>query len=206
MFLPLLPFVLAISGQAPPPQPPPQEVRPAIQVPAPAQRPVRKLYNETADARTQIADAIKAAADDGIRVLINWGANDDENCTKFQQAMSAGMPPQKMSDEYKVVMVDVAHLDRNQDVAATFKTSLEAGALPHLTILDKSGKIIAQQSSRAFGGGGSMPTPFDPKKIAEFLTEHQAAAAPAAEPIFRAAIEKGKREGKTIFVWFSAPW
>jgi hypothetical protein len=214
----MLPLVLVVSAALPSPAGSParqprwgaeQQTPPATQVQRPAAAP-RKIYNETADAKAQIAAALKAAAEDDIRVLINWGANDDENCTKFQQALYGGVPPvtpavqqirQKLSVEYRLVTVDVGHLDKNQDLAQAYQASLTAGALPYLTILDKNGKVLAQQSSREFASEAG----FDPDRIAAFLTKYQAPAADA-EPLFRAAVERAKREDKMVFLWFSAPW
>ena len=127
MVLHFLPLVLAMSGQAPPPQqappPPPQQSVPATPT-APARPPQapRKIYNETADAKALIANAVAGAEESDIRVLINWGANDDERCTKFTQVQRSPeiTTPRFFSDEYKVAYVDVGHLDKNMDVAATY--------------------------------------------------------------------------------------
>ena len=213
MLLQVVPLVLMMGVQGPP-NAPPQQAPPAAPVQRPAPAP-RKIYNDTADAKTQIVTALKGAADDDIRVLINWGANDDENCTKFQQAAFGAtqpMPPavqqirEKLADEYKLVTVDVGHLDKNQDLAQLYHATLAAGALPHLTILDKTGKVVAQQSSREFAAAAGAPAAFDPDKIVAFLAKNQAPLPGNAEPLFRAAIEKAKRENKEVFVWFSAPW
>jgi hypothetical protein len=203
MLLHVLPLVLAMSGQAPPQQaPPPQQVRPAIAV---ARQAPRKIYNETADAKAQIETALKGAAEDDIRVLINWGANDDENCSKFQTAMRAEREAStKLSNEYKVVAVDVGHLDKNQDLAHTYGAALAPGALPYLTVLDKAGKVIAAHAARDFNSDDD-PAAFDSKKILAFLTEHQVPS-PDARPLLDAAVGRAKREDKHVFVWFSAPW
>ena len=207
MLAPVVPLLLMLGGQAPPP---PQAV-PAI----PAQRPQQppKLYNETADARVQIEAALKAAAEDDIRVLLNWGANDDEACTKFQQDVSGRGSTNpayeiirtKLSNEYRTVRIDVGHLDKNQDLAAAYGVKLSAGSLPHLTVLDKQGKVLAQQSSRELAAPPGGPTVYDPEKIAAFLKQHQVAAVPA-DPLLAAALAEAKRDGKYVFLWFSAPW
>jgi len=209
MVLPVLVLLFSVSGQAPPQQAPPPA---PVQKPAPAPR---KIYNETADAQSQIATAIDSIKQDGTRVLIIWGANDDENCTTFQSAMygGSGAAPavaqqlrSAMSDEFRVVTVNVGHLDKNQDLARTYGAQLAAGALPHLTVLDTDGKAVAQQSTRDFAAAPGAAAPFDSAKIAAFLTKYQAPPPPPAGPLFKAALEQGKREGKTVFVWFSAPW
>ena len=206
MLVPVVPMLLVLAGQAPPPQAPPAPARLAQQAPP-------KLYNETADARAQIDAALKAAAEDDIRVLINWGANDDEACTKFQQDLNGRGSTNpayeiirtKLSNEYRYVRVDVGHLDRNQDLAAAYGVTLSAGALPHLTVLDTHGKVLAQQPSRELAAAQDAPTAYEPDKIAAFLKQHQVTPV-AADPLLAAALAEAKRDGKYVFLWFSAPW
>jgi hypothetical protein len=208
MILSFLPLVLAMSGQAPPPQQappqPPQQSVPATPVTRPAQAP-RKIYNETADAKAQVATAIAGAEESDIRVLINWGANDDERCTRFSQTQRAPeiAGPRFFSDEYKVVYVDVGHGDKNMDVAAAYGAKPAAGALPYLTVLDKAGKVLAGAPSSDMTGDD--PAAFDPKKVAAFLAKYQAPA-PDADPPFRAALSQAKKDGRYVFLWFTAPW
>lgn len=207
MLAPVVPLLLMMGGQAsPPPQAPPAAV---------TQRPqtAPKLYNETADARAQIDAALKAAAEDDIRVLVNWGANDDEACAKFQQDLSGRGSTNpayevirtKLSNEYRLVRVDVGHLDKNQDLAAKYGASLSAGALPHLTVLDKSGNVVTQQPARDLAAAPGGAAVYEPEKIAAFLTQFQVAPVPA-DPLLGAALAEAKRDGKYVFLWFSAPW
>ena len=206
MLVPVVPLLLMLAGQAPPPQAAPAPSRPPQQAPP-------KLYNETADARAQVDAALKAAAEDDIRVLINWGANDDEACTKFQQDMNGrgstnpayGTIRTKLSNEYRYIRVDVGHLNKNQDLAATYGVKLAAGALPHLTVLDKQGTVLAQQPSQPLSAAPGGPTVYDPEKIAAFLKQHQVAPV-AADPLLGAALAEATRDGKYVFLWFSAPW
>jgi len=204
MTLSLLSLVLAMSGQtAPPPQQPPPAAAPAIVQKAPPAP--RKLYNETADAKTQIAAAIKSAAIDDIRILINWGANDDELCAKFPQVQRAPEMSKKFSDDYKLVSVDVGHLDKNLELAKSFGVTLTAGALPHFTVLDAKGTVLAQATGKELVSQAD-PVTFDAKKTAAFLTKHQAPAPPDALPVFSSALALAKRENKEVFLWFAAPW
>ena len=209
MVLHFLPLLLAMSGQAPPPPqqapPPPTQSVPATTVaPRQAQAP-RKIYNETADAKAAIATAIAGADESDIRVLINWGANDDERSTRFPQVQRSPeiATPRFFSDEYKLVYVDVGHLDKNMDVAAAYGAKPAAGALPFFTVLDQKGKVLANASASDLAGDD--PAAIDPKKFAAFLAKHQAPA-PDAEPAFRAGLDQAKKDGKYVFLWFSAPW
>jgi hypothetical protein len=207
MVLQLLPVVLAMTVQAaPPPQTPPIQTVPRQTVGAPAQtpRPAPKLYNETANAKAAIETAVKAADTDDIRVLINWGANDDERCKAFSAAQRArDVSPAFFSDEFKVAYVDVGRADKNLDVAKAYGVKLDASALPALTVLDQKGKVLANISSRDLASADG--TGFDSTKISAFLTQYKAPAPDAVAP-FEAAVKQAKREGKTLFVWFSAPW
>jgi len=195
VYLTLLPLLLALGGQA-------QTVPP---VPVAAPRPAPKLYDEAADAKARVADAIKAANVDDIRVLINWGANNDDGSAIFAQALRTPVVSKTRysADEYKVVNVNVGHLDANLDLAKAYGARLVAGALPALTVLDQKGKPLAQATARDFSG--AEPASIDPEKVAAFLTAHQAPAPDAIAP-FEAAVKQAKRDGKTVFVWFSAPW
>ncbi len=206
MLVPVVPLLFVLAAQAPPPQAAPAP-------PAAAQKAPPKLYNETADARAQIDAALKAAAEDDIRVLVNWGANDDETCTKFQQDLNgrgSAHPAYDsirttLSNEYRYVRVDVGRLDRNMDLAAVYGVTLSPGALPHLTVLDKQGQVVAQQPSRDLLAAPGAATAYEPDKIAAFLKRHQVAPV-AAAPLLAAALAEAKRDGKYVFLWFSAPW
>jgi hypothetical protein len=46
---------------------------------------------------------------------------------------------------------------------------------------------------------------YDPEKIAAFLTRYQVPPV-AADPLLAAALTEAKRDGKYVFLWFSAPW
>lgn len=202
MSLPLL-FAIAglLAGQTPPPAQPAAPVQ-TVQRPAPP-----PPYNEAADARAAIAKAIEGAATDEIRVLINWGANDNDGTPKFQQVMRSPDVTKGhfTSDEYRVVNVNVGHLDRNLDVAKAYGMTLAADALPAFTILDDKGRVLARASARDLALSDD-PAAFDPAKVAAFLTKYQAPPPPDAQTPLQAALKQAKKDGKFVFVWFSAPW
>ncbi len=202
-----LPLILALTVQAAGQQvpPPPAQAVPAPAVKRPAPPP---LYDEKANAKAAIEAAVHAAATDDIRVLINWGANDDAGSKKFADARKAPeiarSTPSFFSDEYKVVNVNVGHLDTNMDLAKTYGVKLSADVLPALTVLDATGKVIANTTAAALRPEGDIAG-IDATKVAAFLKQQQAPAPDAIAP-FEAALKQAKTEGKSVFVWFSAPW
>jgi protein disulfide-isomerase len=191
-------LVVQAGGQSTPPATPAP--------PAAAQRPAPPpIYSSQADARAQIDAALKFAKEDGIRVLVNFGAYDDDASKAFAGARRDRELSKFFSDEYRTVNVDVGRLDRNLDVAQSFGVTLKPGELPVLIVLDADGKVLTRTSGAAFRSD-SDATVYDPVKIAAFLKASQAPPAPDAQPLFDAALQKAKSEGKTLFVWFSAPW
>jgi thioredoxin 1 len=204
----LVPLLLAFAGQAASQTTPPAQ--PAAQVQTAPAKAVKRAapppYNEKADAKAAIEAAVKAAATDDIRVLINWGANDDPVSKEFVDIRRAPelSDPRFFSDEYKVVNVDVGHLDRNLDLAKSYGVKLSAESLPAFTVLDAAGRVLANTTAAALRPNGDASA-IDPTRVAAFLAEHQAPAPDAIAP-FEAAIKQAKKEGKSVFVWFSAPW
>jgi len=161
-------------------------------------------YNGAADARQLIANAVKVAATDGIRVLVNWGTNGDEACAKFlQMQASSAVDPKFFSLEYKRVYIDVGRADKNLDVAKAYGVTITAGSLPALTVLDDRGKVLANATARDFAGPAAVG--LKPELYSSFLSKHQAPA-PNAIAQFDEAVTQAKRDGKLVFVWFSAPW
>jgi hypothetical protein len=196
----LLAMALALTLQTVPAPQTPASPAPSA---APA-RPSPKLYNESADAQKAIDDAITWAASDGIRVLVNWGANDNLRAATFGALRRDASVGRLMSDEYRIVYVDVGHADRNLDLAKKYGAAISAGALPAFTILDDEGKVLAQSTSAALQSDVD-PAFLDPKKVGSFLETYKAAVPDAVAP-FEAAMGRAKREGTQVFVWFSAPW
>ena len=201
MLVTAVPLLLMLAGQAPPPPTPkPQQAPP-------------KLYNETADARAQIEAALKAAIESDIRVLVNWGANDDEACAKFQQDLNGRGSTHpayetirtKLSNEYRYLRIDVGRLDKNLELAAAYGVRLTPGSRPHLTVLDKHGAVLAQQAAQQLAAPAGAATAYDPDRISAFLRQPQVAPVPAG-PLLEAALAEAKRDGKYVFLWFSAPW
>jgi hypothetical protein len=168
--------------------------------------PSEPSFEEKADAKAAIKAAVDAAAADGIRVLIAWGANDDKGSTLFLAAKRAPAFSQSalFSNEYRTLNVNIGHIDKNINVAKSYGAKLKADALPALTVLDSAGAVIANTNAAALRPDAN-PSGIDPEKVAAFLKLHQAPA-PDAVARFDAALKQAKKEGKMVFVWFSAPW
>ena len=108
------------------------------------------------------------------------------------------------SDEYKVVLVDVGHLDQNVDIAASYGLRLDADVLPAMTVLDAKGKVVSNATAADLVAELGAPV-IDAKNLLAFLKAHQAPA-PNDTASFDAALKQARQADKYVFVWFSAPW
>ena len=168
------------------------------------QAPVGQPFTAGDDAKEQIAAAIHMAATDDIRVLVVWGANDDSRSMSYDTARKSPEIARAgfFSDEYKLVQVNVGHLDKNIELAKSYGAVLTSGTLPAFTVLDDQGRPVAQSSAAELAAADGR---VDPAKLAGFLKSHQAPAPDAVAP-FEAAVKQAKASGQYVFLWFSAPW
>jgi thiol-disulfide isomerase/thioredoxin len=189
----------------------PQSVAPAASQPK-AEKP--KIYDEAADAKQQIAAAVAKARQENQRVLIQWGGNWCGWChmlhTTFQK--NADLKKELMY-EYQLVLVDAGGKERkNMDLATSYSADLAKHGFPFLTVLDASGKPVANQETESLeikGEDGKSITGegagHNPKKVLEFLKAHEATPIQASEALSR-GMETAKASGRKVFLHFGAPW
>jgi uncharacterized protein YyaL (SSP411 family) len=170
--------------------------------------PQKPVYDEKADAKQQIADALAKAKKENRRVLIQWGGNWCPWCVKLHELFK--VEPQvarTLLYEYDVVYVDAGKPEgKNMDLASTYGADLKKNGFPYLTILDANGKPLANQATGELEvDGSSVAAGHDPKKVIEFLTKYQAGPEDAAK-LLDSALARAKSDGKAVFVHFGAPW
>jgi protein disulfide-isomerase len=91
-------------------------------------------YNEAADAKAEIEQALATAASTQRNVLVIFGANWCEDC----RALDASLKGQKNADllakEFVVVKVDVGNFDRNGSITTQYGTPTKKG-IPAAVVL-----------------------------------------------------------------------
>jgi hypothetical protein len=157
---------------------------------------------DAANLDARIAQALAVAKDENRRVLIQWSGKADPAGKALIQAETKGDLAHTLLYEYAIVRADVAG---NAAVASRYKADVKPVSLPFLTVLDAQGKVIGSQPASAFKAGTVSPTTFDDKKLNDYLLKFKPEYV-NAEPLFTAALSQAKRDQKTLFVWFSAPW
>lgn len=172
------------------------------------------VYDESADAKSQIAAALAAAKRDHTRVLIQWGGNWCPWCIRMDELMKSDQAIAKaIQYEYKIVHVDCGRPNgKNMVLAAGYgATGMREHGFPFLTVLDEDGKPIANRETRTLeldghkGQQESLKAGHDPKALLKFLDDHKAPA-PDAGALLDAAVAKAGKEGKVVFVHYGAPW
>ncbi len=112
-------------------------------------------YDERADARANIREALAQAATTGVPVLVVFGANWCGDCKILDMAMKQGASAPFFAREFKVVKVDVGRFNRNVDVAEAYGVPLSKG-IPAVVILSPANKVIYVTRAGELADAGSM--------------------------------------------------
>jgi thiol-disulfide isomerase/thioredoxin len=181
-------------------------VLPAHDDPKPQSEKPAPIYDEKADAKSDIAAAVAHAKKENHRVLVQWGANWCGWCHRLHELFHADKDLAKeLLYEYDVVLVDIGKWDKNMELATSYGADLKQSGVPYLTLLDGDGKVLLNQDSGFFETKDEARPGHDPKKVLEFLKGHQAPYA-KAQDLYDAALARAKAEDRRVFLHFGAPW
>jgi thiol-disulfide isomerase/thioredoxin len=207
MLLPLL--LSALAAQAPQDAPAPVKFHEVnLQAESkPASKPARKkIYDEAADARAEIAKAAVKAKKNGRRVLVQWGANWCGWCHLLHDVLKSDKNlAGEMLYEYDLVLVDVGRFDKNVDLAKELGATGMSKGIPYLTILDGDGKPLANEETEQFEVKDKSKQAHDPQVLLTFLKKHENRL-PGAEAVLAEGQARAKEAGKNLFLHFGAPW
>ena len=127
-------------------------------------------YDESADAKTQIAIALRDAAAAKEPVLLIFGANWCPDCRALDHALKTGRNAELMG-QFKIVKVDVGHFDHNVDVSTAYGEATKKG-IPSAVIVSPDNKILFMTRAGELADARSMSD----DGIYEFFTKAAAAA------------------------------
>lgn len=163
------------------------------------------VFKPLADAAQQIESALAKSKKENRRVLIQWGSDAAEECMAFHKSVLSNSQLGKLLRyEYDVVRIDSSDLAKSQTLASRYGAKLSSEALPYLTVLDATGKPLANETAKTLpieaanseaGKGG----------LFEFLSNLQAKPIDA-NVVLHAALAQAKTENKLVFLHFGAPW
>jgi protein disulfide-isomerase len=98
-------------------------------------------YDESADAKAAVQDALGAAKKSQVPVFVIFGANWCEDCRALDLAIKSGRSAELLARQFKVVKVDIGNFDRNLDLVAAYGNPIKKG-IPAAVILSPSNEVL----------------------------------------------------------------
>lgn len=98
-------------------------------------------YDESADAKADVKQALSAAKATQVPVLVIFGANWCQDCRALDRALQTGKNAELVKREFKVVKVDVGNFDRNLDLAEAYGNPIKKG-IPAAVVLSPDNKVL----------------------------------------------------------------
>lgn len=123
-----------------------------------------KIYDPTADAKAEIAAAVKKAAAAHKRVLLEFGGNWCYDCHVLNAALhEPDIAP--LAAHFVIVHVDIGDEGaKNEDLAAKYHVAIDKG-VPALAVLSGTGALLYSDQHGEFEKSRSM----DPDDVIAFL-------------------------------------
>ncbi|MGA2966335.1 MAG: thioredoxin family protein [Terriglobales bacterium] len=140
---------------------------------AAAQAPAKtkQIYNESADARVEIKEALHKAAAGHKRVILVFGANWCFDCHALDTAFHRSDIAPILAANYEVVHVDIGKGEKNQDLMAKYEVPMKRG-IPGLAVLDPDGTLVYSQKNGEFENARALA----PEDFLAFLNKWKPAA------------------------------
>jgi thioredoxin 1 len=98
-------------------------------------------YNEAADARLDIKQALAQATVAKTPVIVVFGANWCGDCQMLNKAMKTGSSAPLLAHDFQIVEVNVGRFDKNKDIAEEYGVPLEKG-IPAMVILSNQNQVL----------------------------------------------------------------
>jgi len=125
-----------------------------------------KVFDEKADGKKQVADAVAMATREHKRILLEFGANWCAWCVKLHQLFETdNSVSDELKADYVVALID-RNEDHNKDLMVKYGAEYNYG-YPFLVVLDSDGKHLITQHSEDFEAGDH----YNPPKVLSFLKE-----------------------------------
>ena len=98
-------------------------------------------YDESADAKAAVRQALAAAKESRTPVFVIFGANWCEDCRALDLAIKSGKNAELLARQFKVVKVDIGNFDRNLDLVAAYGNPIKKG-IPAAVVLSPNNEVL----------------------------------------------------------------
>ncbi len=133
----------------------------------------QRIYNENADAETDIADALSIAQQNGKNILLMFGGNWCVWCHRLHRLFKEDKAIRTfLNENYILVMIDVGKRDKNLNLNEKYGNPFQHG-FPVLVVLDKEGKQLHTQEtgSLEYTQAESAEKGHHPGRVLQFLKD-----------------------------------
>jgi protein disulfide-isomerase len=111
-------------------------------------------YDEAADAKTNISQALSNAQQSGKQVLLVFGANWCKDCRELDRALH-GKSEGLIDDKLVVVKVNIGNFDKNLDIAEAYGNPIKKG-IPAAVIINAKNEVLYSTKAGELADARSM--------------------------------------------------
>ena len=126
----------------------------------------RDIYPDPAQAKSDLAAALKTAAATHKRVILDFGGNWCGDCHVLDIYFHNPQNRPILESNFVLVHINVGQYDANLDLAQRYGIPLQKG-VPALVVLSDKGKVLLSQKSGEFEKMGHM----EPNSVTSFLVQ-----------------------------------
>ena len=109
----------------------------------------RDIYPDPAQAKADLAAALKIAATTHKRILLDFGGNWCPDCQVLDIYFHDPSNRSILEAKFVLVHVNIGHMDANLDIARQYEVPLQRG-VPALAVLRENGKLLYSQKGGEF--------------------------------------------------------
>ena len=109
----------------------------------------RDIYPDPAQAKADLAAALKTAAQTHKRILLDFGGNWCGDCQVLDLYFHDPRNRPILEANFVLVHINIGHMDANTDIAETYQIPLKRG-VPALAVLSEKGTLLYSQKSGEF--------------------------------------------------------
>jgi thiol:disulfide interchange protein len=126
----------------------------------------RDIYPDPAQAKSDIAAALKTAAQTHRRVLLDFGGDWCADCQVLDIYFHNAQNLPILQSNFVLVHVNIGFRDANLDIASKYQVPIEKG-VPAMAVLSETGKLLYSQRNDEFGPMRRM----EPSAVTTFLVQ-----------------------------------
>ena len=126
----------------------------------------RDIYPDPAQAKADLAAALKTAATTHKRILLDFGGNWCGDCIVLDRYFHDPANLPLLEANFVLVHINIGYSDANLDIARAYDVPLDKG-VPALAVLTEKGKLLYSQKNGQFEAMRRI----DPAELTKFLVQ-----------------------------------